>query len=454
MSWFKKFAVLYLLIVASPLFADALTWKQNPVVYGISPYYLAKDQPVKAFKAIQKRLPEIKDLGANVIWLMPVTVPSEPDHGYNVIDHENVWSELGSDEDLKSLVSEAHESGIKIILDVVLNHSSIHHPFIQKACAKNEGSRVSEFYQSKPLTDAPYSKHFNSAELNGCPTRSFIYYFWPELLNFNYQSSHLRNYMIGTLKKWIRKFNVDGFRFDASWGPSSRWPDFYKVVSSELKKTKKDIALLAEDKAGYPAEYKDSDHPHLEGSSFDWAYDWNNEDPDWISKWSFGGNHEEKTVFNQENPETAADMFMRALSYTKDVQNVKVFRYLENNDTPGFLRHHTKAQMKFAAKTMFLLPGVPLIFYGQEIGSDHAQWHLETFDPARTIKSYNPSLYEFYKGLVTMRRTSPVLSEGTLENLKRVSSTKVSFERRLDDDAIKVILDFKSLSITTKSISQ
>lgn len=450
MRLIKRFILLSLLPVTFGSFASASDWKQNPVVYGISPYYFAKDQPVKAFKAIEKRLPEIKDLGANVIWLMPVTVPSEPDHGYNVIDHENVWSELGSDDDLKSLVSEAHKQDIKILLDVVTNHSSIHHPFIKDACEKNDHSKFNEFYQSQPLTGVPYARHFNRAELEDCPSQSFIYYFWPELLNFNYESALLRSYMIGTLKKWITKFDVDGFRFDASWGPSSRWPDFYKTISSELKKVKSDIVLLAEDKASYPAEYNDSQHPHLAGSHFDWAYDWNNQDTDWVSKWSFAGEDEKKTVFNEEDPETAADMFIQALSYSQDAKNIKVFRYLENNDTPGFLHHHTEKQMRFAAKTMFLLPGVPLIFYGQEVGSKHKQWLLETFDPDRSIKSYNPRIYSFYKELVDMRRKSSVLSQGTLENLMRTSPTKVSFERRFNGETIYIELDFEALSITLK----
>lgn len=446
----KAFILVCLWTITTASFAGTIEWKQNPVVYGISPYYFAKDRTIKALPEIQKRLPEIKELGANVIWLMPVTTPAEPGQGYNVVDYENVWSELGTKKDLKNLVSRAHDLDIKVLLDVVLNHSSTDHPFIQKACDDKE-NHYNEFYQSKPITEAPYARHFNSTQLLECPLRSFIYYFWPYLVNFNYESPRLREYLIGNLVHWIKEYDVDGFRFDASWGPSSRWPQFYEVVSSKLKSVKSDIALLAEDKAGYPAEYEGSDHPHLSGSQFDWAYDWNNQDKDWMSKWSFEID-EDKTVFNEENPEVAAKMFMQALSYTENVKDVKVLRYLENNDTPGFLRHHTLKEAQFAAEAMFLLPGVPLIFYGQEVGNRHEQWHLRSFDPQRSIRSYNPKLHSFYKELIDMRRSSKTLSEGALQNLKRIGPTRVSFERVYGDEQIYIELDFKKKTISRQRV--
>src|SRR4051794_31298765 len=94
-----KYAFVFSMIIASTAFAGS--WRDNPVVYGISPYYVAKDQPEKAFRAMRRRIPEIKYLGANVIWLMPITPPSEPGHGYDVIDHRSIWSELGTETEFR-----------------------------------------------------------------------------------------------------------------------------------------------------------------------------------------------------------------------------------------------------------------------------------------------------------------------------------------------------------------
>jgi glycosidase len=214
-------------------------------------------------------------------------------------------------------------------------------------------------------------------------------------------------------------------------------------VSDRLQKINPDVILMAEDMAGYPKAYAGTGHPHLSGSGFDWAYDWNNSDPYFISKWSFQLDDEFKfSVFNTENPVEAAEEFYdRVLMSSEAV--VSPVRYIENNDTPGFLRYHTKDEAKWAAKTMFLLPGVPLIFYGQETGSKHEVFELPSFDPAKKMSSYDPELWSFYQKLIKLRRSSPVLCEGKLTNLRR-NLSQVSYELTLNGKSVKVELDFSA----------
>lgn len=130
---------------------------------------------------------------------------------------------------------------------------------------------------------------------------------------------------------------------------------------------------------------------------------------------------------------------------------MKPVRYIENNDTPGFLRHHTIEDSMFAAKIMFVLPGVPLIFYGQETGNQHELFMLPSFEPSRKMSSYRPALYQFYKKLVATRRTSKALSEGTLENIVKTGAGKVSFVRRMNNESIKVDLDFNKKTVYLNS---
>ncbi len=425
-------------------------FKRNPVVYGISPLYLSYGHPVPGLVAVKNRLKEISDLGVNIIWLQPITPPFEEDgHGYDVMDYKSVWSELGTPEDLKALVREAHALNIKVMLDMVLNHSSFEHPFVKDIAKKGKASAYYNFYQHASFEGVPYAQHFHERKIG---KSTFVYYFWEHLLNFNYDSAELRNYMQDVLKFWVKDFDIDGYRFDASWGPSSRRPVFYKEISTELRKLKPDIILMAEDMAGYPSHFGGTNHPHLKGSDFDWAYDWNNQDTNWISKWSFQtGEDQSETIFNDKNADKASDDFLKSLSYTKDTSGLKPVRYIENNDTPGFLRHHTIDESMFAAKIMFMLPGVPLIFYGQETGNQHELFMLPSFEPSRKMSSYRPALYQFYKKLVATRRASKALSEGTLENIVKAGPGKISFVRRMNDERIKVDLDFNKKTVYLNS---
>jgi glycosidase len=437
---------LFSIFFTSFAFASLPDFKRNPVVYGVSASFLSRGYNVKGLRAVTMRLPEIKALGANIVWLQPITPPFEQDgHGYDVMEYKEIWKELGTEQDLKHLVSEAHRLGLRIMLDVVLNHSSAEHPFIKDIEKKGKSSAYYEFYQHDPIAHIPYARHFHGRMIGG---EEFIYYFWQHLVNFNYDSPKLREYLFDVLRFWVKKFDIDGYRFDASWGPSTRWPKFYKTVSTELRKLKPEIILMAEDMAGYPRQYEGSGHPHLKGSGFDWAYDWNNEDPDYISKWSFQtGDDYQETIFNEHSPRRAADYFMQAVTYGNSVDGIKTVRYIENNDTPGSLRYHSVKQAMWAAKVTFVLPGVPLIFYGQEVGNKHDTFNLPSFDPKKKMASHYPELWSFYQNLVMLRRKSASLSEGKLTDLRRVSPTLVTFRRSAGNDSVLVKLDFKNKEV-------
>lgn len=427
------------LLAANLSCASVPDFKRNPVVYGISPLYLSYGHSIPGLRAVKQRLAEIKELGVNIIWLQPITTPFEQDgHGYDVMNYREVWPVLGGEKELRALVTEAHRLGIKVMLDVVLNHSSAEHPFVKDVIARGKNSPYWNYYQHGPVEGVPYAQHFHNRRMGN---ENFIHYFWEHLLNFNYESQELREYLLGSLEYWVKDFSIDGYRFDASWGPSSRWPAFYRTVSTRLRKLNPDIILMAEDMAGYPVAYENSGHPHLSGSGFDWAYDWNNDDPYFISKWSFQLDDEHKmTVFNTDSAVEAAEEFYDRVLMSHDA-GVKPVRYIENNDTPGFFKHHSREEAIWAAKVMFLLPGVPLIFYGQETGNRHDLFELPSFDPAKKMSSHDPELWAFYKRIVKLRRESPILSEGRIQNLQR-KLAKITYELSDAGKKVKVELDF------------
>jgi glycosidase len=413
------------------------------VLYGIAPYYFARGHNRVAFQEIERRLPEIKELGANVIWIMSPLASAQPGQGYDTTDHFAISSEFGTEADLKALITTAHALDLKVILDLALNHTSIRHPFAKDVIAKGEESEHNDFYQHEALTGIPYAQHFHHLKRGAT---NFIYYFWNELVNLNYSNPRVQEYALKVAEHWLSRLDHDGYRFDASWGPSSRWPDFYKTMSARLRKIKPDIFLIAEDRAGYPVNYKDTNHPHLKSSDFDAAYDWSATDPDMLSKWSFAIDGED-TIFNFGDKTYAAKHFRKILREAQTRQELPALRYLENNDTASFDRHHSMAQLKWAAKTVYSLPGPILIFYGQAEGLSHDQWNLPSLDPKRKLSSYNPTLWRFYKKLIQRHQK---FDEELSVEFSTINSQAIQFNRTIGEQKIKFVVDFKNQRTTAE----
>lgn len=416
-----------------------------PVVYGISPFYFSAPNGKNSLNEIKRRLPEIKELGANVIWLQPIYPSAQPGQGYDHMDVFKVNPNFGTEADLKALISEAHKLKMKVILDIALNHLPMEHSFAQDVIKNGAKSTYSDFFQIEINPQHAYSKHAHLLQIeNG----QFVHYFWKTFFNLNYDSLSVRNYALSALEFWVREFDVDGYRLDAAWGAQNRWPEFYNTVSSSLRKLKPDIFILAEDHVSYPQIYKDHQQPHLKNSGITAAYDWNANDPYYVSKWNFQIEEEDhSTIFNLDNPEEAANLFVEQIQAQENSKQAVIFRYLQNNDLPSFLQHHNLKQTKFAAAAMILLPGVPLIFYGQELGLAYEQWHLPTIDPKLLLKSYDSKLWAYYQKLLSLKQQSIAFREGEIISVRTIAHGKVELVIGTQAKNEKMIFDFKSYKV-------
>jgi len=425
----------------------SLVGNASEVIYGVSPYYFAKGHNRLPLQEIRRRLPEIRDLGVTILWLQPVNLSADPGQGYDVIDHFKVNPSFGSEMDLKVLVQDAHRLGMRVILDVALNHLSIQHPFAQDFIKRGSASTYHNFFQTSIDSRQPYSEHANIRR-DGKAT--FVYYFWKPLVNLNFSNPKVREYAITVLEHWVSRYDMDGFRLDASWGPQSRWPEFYSTVNSRLRKLKRNIYLIAEDKAAYPSRYQSLQYPHLLNTGFNAAYDWNSTDPNWVSMWSFQmGEEHGETVFNHESASEAAQFYLQAVKTGFLRGQVHTIRYLENNDTGSFLHSHSREQTKFAAAALFLLPGPLMMFYGQEMGISYPQWHLPSINPAAKLSSYDPDLWYFYKGLIQLKKT-PLFSLGKLVYLNLSGPAAVEFHLAYGHDVAIVTVDMARKNVNIK----
>jgi cyclomaltodextrinase / maltogenic alpha-amylase / neopullulanase len=389
-------------IVPFVLEQDRAAWIDRALIYGIAPYYFVLNAPNR-LQAIREKLPELAELGVNTIWLQPIHPTVGRGHSYDVTDYFDVWSGFGTKQDLREVIETAHGLGMRVLLDLVPNHTSIHHPYAQDAIAHGPRSHYYDFYQ-REFDNAPYSRHYAYRHQG---QMTFVRYFWPDLPNLNYHNPEVRRHMIEASRYWVEEFNVDGYRVDAPWGLDGRTPDFIPEWRAALKRIRPDLLLLGEDKATRPDRFE---------NRYDVAYDWAAGEG-WISQWmwqTYFSHDTNPTIFNDATLGTRARRLREA--FTNFGQgwhpDAKVLRFMENNDTFRFIQHHSYEQTRMVATMLFSLPGIPLLYMGQEVGhSRHPFDRVTIFFGDRSIQSRDPDgrVYPFYQHLLRLRNAFPSL---------------------------------------------
>jgi cyclomaltodextrinase len=244
--------------------------------------------------------------------------------------------------------------------------------------------------------------------------------------------------IIDACKYWVKEYDIDGYRFDAVWAVNARAPEFGKRLRAELKAIKPGILLLAEDKGRSEEVYE---------KGFDAAYDWTN-DTAWVSQWSWQYKHHAKnslTVFN--HPDISKRKKLLSLSlFTDTKNNFRLLRFLENNDLPRFIMGHSLGQTRMAAEILFSLPGIPLIFSGQETGfRGHPYSGKNTFETGKTIEAQDSlGLFRFYQNIISKRSTHQALKSSEIKEIPVGAPTVIVYSRGSGQDRVIVVANLDS----------
>src|SRR5918993_127225 len=296
--------------------ADVPQWVRGGVFYEIFPRQVSARGDLNGVTA---QLDRLKELGVNILWLMPVhPTGQERKKGavgspYAVRDYYAINPEYGTKEDMKRLVSEAHRRGLKVIIDIVANHTSWDSVMM----------KTPEFYTRDasgkivpPVAD------------------------WADVADLNYDNPRLRAYMIDVLKFWLREYDLDGFRCDvAGFVPT----DFWEKAREELERVKPDIVLLAE-----------WDSPDLLAKAFDADY-----------AWPFFHALSEATT--GARPATAVRAAWEE-ERRKFPRGSLHMRFIDNHDEKRAIARLGERGTLAAAAIVFTLDGVPLVYNGMEAG--------------------------------------------------------------------------------------
>jgi len=372
-------------------------WLRDGVVYELFPRNFS---PAANFEGITARLDELKDLGVDILWLMPIHPPGEKmrkgtlGSPYAVKDYYAINPDYGTEADLKRLVAEAHQRNLKVIIDLVANHTAwdsvlMDHPEFYKHDAK--GTII------PPVPE------------------------WTDVAGLNYENPKLREYMIGMLKHWVdpATFDLDGFRCDvASMVPTSFWEE----ARAELTKVKPDLMLLAE-----------ASKPDLLVKAFDIDYAWPLHGA--LNNVLLNGAPASELKHSWEE---SREQFPRGSMH---------LRISDNHDEARAVARFSINGALASSALMFSLDGVPLLYNGMEVGEA-----TESGDPALFEKlpvfwhpKGRPPLRDIYRELIKLRKQHQAFCNDRVVWLHNSNENDLVTLMRLDErDEFVVIINFSN----------
>src|ERR1043166_4868309 len=407
------------------------------------------------------------DLGASCIWLMPVAA-SPSYHGYDVSDYYRVEPAYGTNADFKRLIELAHRRGIRVLVDMVLNHSSSQHPSFKAALA-DTASPYRAWYRFSP---APLGKGPWGADAwHRSPVRDEYYYgiFWSGMPDLNYETSAVREEAKKVATFWLRDMGVDGFRLDAvpylleegsclAGCPGTH--AFLREYADHVRAVKPDAYTVGEAWGNITTVL-----PYY---------------PDQLT--SYFAFELSDSLLSAVRTGSAAGLLAGYLRLQDTLPAYRWSPFLSNHDGTRTMTTlgGDMARAKLAATLLLTLPGLPFVYYGEEIGmiGDKPDPRLRTpmqwstargsgFTSGTPWESAQPdsltttvaaqdqdpgSLLNLYRRLIHLRRTSEALATGRLVPLSAGRPTVTAYLRRAGHHAVLVVANLGAEAVSGVSI--
>lgn len=451
----KRFLAIFLILCALLPMAGAQTEDSfNWYEIFVYSYQDSNGDGIGDLNGLRSRLDYIEDMGYDGLWLMPI-MPSPSYHKYDVKDYQAIDPQYGTMEDMRALVQECHARGIRIIIDLPVNHTSLRHPWFLSAAESLQ----------KRKEDSPYIDYYHfskepgdkSVQLNGTKWYYEEQFSGGGMPDLNLDNESVRSEIRNIMAFWLSDVGVDGFRLDAVTsfytGDTARNIDFLNWMKAAAEEIKPGSYLVGEAWVGLPtiAEYYQSDidsfflFPASQAEGY-------------IAK-----------VIRSRKP--AADFVKYMQQVEEAIPDGILAPFIGNHDTGravGSLQaRQAPDRAKFAEGLVNLMGGNTFTYYGEEIGmvgsGDDPNKRLamywndedmttqppgvtkaEYFFPSVDEQLQDPlSLLNYCKALNHMKKKTPAIARGQNEFLYSDSTTCL-MKRTLDEDVCYIAINFSA----------
>jgi trehalose-6-phosphate hydrolase len=387
-------------------------WWKKAVVYQIYPksFYDTTGNGVGDLQGIIAKLDYLKDLGVDVLWLTPIYESPQKDNGYDISDYFNIYEQYGTMEDFDSLLEEAHKRDLKIIMDIVVNHSSTEHAWFKDA-VKSKSSRYRDYYiwkDPKPDGSEPTnweSKFGGSAwKYNEETGQYYLHLFDVTQADLNWENEKLRQEVYDMMHFWFKK-GVDGFRLDVInlISKDQGFPDddgtvppgdgrrFYTDgprIHEFLQEMNKEVF----------SKYDAMTVGEMSSTTIENCIKYSNPERNELSM-TFNFHHL-KVDYPNGDKWTVADFDFHALKHILSKWQVEMHKgggwnalFWCNHDQPRIVSRYGNDQeyhresAKAMATAIHMMQGTPYIYQGEEIGMTNP--YFESIEEYRDVESLN-----------------------------------------------------------------
>lgn len=403
--------------------------EESAVIYEVN---IRQYSPEGTFNAFTKDIPQLKELGVKIIWVMPIfpisqtkrkatggdnskfasEMPKEEQHKYlgsyyAVSDFKKVNPEFGTIEDFRNLVKTAHDNGMYVILDWVPNHTGWDHVWIKEH---------PEFY----------TKNAKGEIIDPINPETGKSWGWSDVADLNYDNKELRKEMTSDMLHWIKNENIDGFRCDVAGNVPL---DFWQQAIPQLRR-EKNIFMLAE--AWEPELLKDG--------LFDMAYGWE-------------AHHTMNRIAQGKNTVKEWDAYIKKVNKDYEADDI-LMNFVDNHDENswnGTIKGRLGKGEEAMTALSYVMPGMPLIYSGNEYGLNHS---LKFFEKDSIPKTKGKD-WELRAKLGKLKAENPALNGGKnkakYSRIKTDDETNIlAFIREKNGKKVVYIANFSNKPINSK----
>ena len=379
-------------------------WSYSAVLYELN---IRQFTPEGTFAAARERLPFLRSLGIDAIWLMPIyPIGVEGRKGslgsyYSIRDYKAVNEEFGTEEDLRDFISAAHSLGMRVLLDWVANHTA---------------------RDARWLEDKPYDWYEREAD-----GTAKVPWDWTDTAKLNYSNHEVWRGQIDAMRYWVEQFKVDGFRCDMAMLVPI---EFWQEASEELHRIKRDVFMLAE-----------AEEDNLFDRAFNMSYQWD------IHHTMCDIAKGARRVWDLRNA-----IHSQRARYPREAMRMSFTSNHDENSWSGSEQSRFGAALDVMTVMTFLMPStMPLIYTGQEVGYNHS---FEFFErDAIPVEAYAENrTTELYRRLAALKHKERALDAGErggemIEIENNAKDCMMTFVREVDGSRVVAIVNLSPYTI-------